>query len=217
MLYRRHTFTGGYSAVEVERRYRDFDESTVRRLLGDRADQRLLRAVYFEPPPDLVVLRVRSEQSPGAHTAAIAVKDRTKPYPVETELPIPTLEEGVDLLQKMGHKQLRTIEKIREIYNYKGTEVVFDHMPGLPPYIEIEAPDEITLDAAQEALGLRVEPPFGPAQLYQAEYDTQRGDLSLATFAGGHPVKNKQLYEERLSAQLAQFSELFQTTSRSIS
>ena len=34
------------------------------------------------------------------------------------------------------------MEKIREIYEFDDCELVFDHYPGLPGYIEIEAPSE---------------------------------------------------------------------------
>jgi len=54
-------------------------------------------------------------------------------------------------------RQLEIIKKYHEIYitKNKKSEIIFDHYPGLPPYIEIESTNETELNKIIKLLKLK--------------------------------------------------------------
>jgi hypothetical protein len=64
------------------------------------------------------------------------------------------------------------MQKYREIYKTKNnkSEIVFDHNPGLPSYIEIESIDEKNLNKTMKMLNLVEEEDFSARDLYYDLY-----------------------------------------------
>jgi predicted adenylyl cyclase CyaB len=75
-----------------------------------------------------------------------------------------------DMLQLLGVKKTYTLEKFREIYKDDNNELVFDHYPGLEPYLEIESNTEDNLFKIMKKLNLESENKFNSKDLYYLEY-----------------------------------------------
>ena len=70
----------------------------------------------------------------------------------------------------IGNKEWYYVEKIRQIFKFKKSEIVFDHLPGLLPFMEIESPNENEFHEIMTLLNLSKEPPFGGNDLYEKHY-----------------------------------------------
>ncbi len=66
-------------------------------------------------------------------------KDPKSKYKKEYEVIIDDFDQGVEILKQVGLKEDYYYEKLREIWNYKKCEIVFDDKPALPPIMEIES------------------------------------------------------------------------------
>ncbi len=66
-------------------------------------------------------------------------KDSKSKYHEEHEISVNNFDTARNILHKLGFTEKYTYEKIREIWNYKKCEIVFDENAGLPTIMEIEA------------------------------------------------------------------------------
>jgi predicted adenylyl cyclase CyaB len=104
------------------------------------------------------------------------------------------------MLSELNIKKKYQMEKYREIYLTKNgkNEIVFDHYPGLPPYMEIESSSEAELKKTMKILNLVDEQPFSAKDLYYDLYGiTKSREDSDLTFKnanklmGNYILKNK--------------------------
>jgi predicted adenylyl cyclase CyaB len=86
--------------------------------------------------PDTYI-RVRDEGF--RTTMTYKYQGATDKYAEENEVNIDNFNEGVKILLGVGCKKKYYYEKIREIWNVKNTEVVFDTNPGIDERMEIES------------------------------------------------------------------------------
>lgn len=75
----------------------------------------------------------------------------------EFEIPVPSLEDGEELLANLGYFFARHQVKMRLTYNYKNAEIVIDKWPRLAPYLEIEAPSKEEIEEVILMLGYKLE------------------------------------------------------------
>ncbi len=118
------------------------------------------------------------------------------------------------MIQLMGLEKNYDLYKYREIYKTKNnkSEIVFDHFPGLPPYMEIESNNEKELYKMMKKLELFEEPHFTSKDLYLEQYGItkDRKDGSL-TFDNAKDVlskfitKNKENFDNILKKQIKKF------------
>ena len=73
---------------------------------------------------------------------------------LETEIPVPSIEEGNTLLESLGYAYRNYQEKRRVSYEYKGVEIDIDSWPHIPPYMEIEHDNVQEIDNIITELGL---------------------------------------------------------------
>lgn len=73
---------------------------------------------------------------------------------LETEVPVPSIEEGNMLLESLGYSYRNYQEKRRVSYEYKGVEIDIDSWPHIPPYMEIEHDKPEEIDSIIDELGL---------------------------------------------------------------
>lgn len=100
----------------------------------------LFRIMKFIPPNKkykLDTIRVRDEGF--RITLTYKHKDKKSKYKKEYEIVIDDFDQGVEILKQVGLKEDYYYEKLREIWNYKKCEIVFDDKPSLPPIMEIES------------------------------------------------------------------------------
>jgi|UniRef100_A0A6C0GZD7 adenylate cyclase class 2 len=149
---------------EIEKRFYTFD----RKILNDKINELggikkgmfNFQIMTFIPPEGYSVLRLRDE----GHRVTFTLKQKgSDGYELENEVIVNNFNEMKTILEKMGNKKKYFIQKIREIYNIGNSELVFDHYPGLPGYIEIESSSEEELFNLADKLGLVKDEPHRDA------------------------------------------------------
>ena len=145
---------------EIELKFFSFDRKIlnekIKDLGGIKKGMYHFKVVNFYPPAPYNTLRVRDE----GHRITFTIKEKQKSagdirsYDIENEVNISNYQEMRTMLNKIGFKENYSLEKIREIYDIGESELVFDHYPGLPSYIEIESPTEEELFDLAKKLGL---------------------------------------------------------------
>lgn len=82
-------------------------------------------------------------------------KDLDKKYPTEYEIVINDMKQANYILYSLGCKLMYINEKYREFWHIKGAkEVVFDELPGLPVFVEVDCHNEKKLFSLCKKLGL---------------------------------------------------------------
>ena len=84
-------------------------------------------------------------------THALKVRD-------ELETPVGDAEATLAILSALGFAPVITFEKRRETWKLHGAKVELDKVPRLGCYVEIEAPDEPTIQRVRAAIGLAGQP-----------------------------------------------------------
>lgn len=74
---------------------------------------------------------------------------------METEMEVPSIEEGNSILEQLGFSFRNYQEKQRTTYSVDGVEVDIDSWPLIPTYIEIENDSEKTIADTVNKLGLQ--------------------------------------------------------------
>jgi adenylate cyclase class 2 len=117
----------------------------MRRDQFDHADQRYGKGHYAER------LRIRDEGDKLTMTYKKTSPDSN--YANEIETTIGSYENTKQLLTAVGLHSFSYQESKRETWHLDDVEVVIDEWPWLNPYIEIEGPSEVSIQAAAAKLG----------------------------------------------------------------
>jgi adenylate cyclase class 2 len=102
-------------------------------------------------------VRVRREHNKVTMTTKRYDCARCDQFPAEVDLTVNNFETAYNLLRTLGLKQKSYQETKREKWTLpiKGLkEIVFDEIPGLPPYVEIDCTDNKVLASVVKKLGL---------------------------------------------------------------
>ena len=124
----------------------------------------LFKVVVFQSPKNgKEYLRIRDE----GHRITMTLKNRTKKskYENEEEIIIDNFENGIKILEGIGCKKKHAYEKIRELWTYKNSEIVFDYYIGLPTYMEVESSTEKELNDILKKLNLKIPDTFIPEKI----------------------------------------------------
>lgn len=112
-------------------------------------------------------------------------------FPSETDITVDNFENAFKLLSSLGLKQKSYQETKREEWSLpiKGVkEIVFDNIPGLPPYVEIDCSNNKTLGSVVKKLGLDPkDAKYGPysnafEELYGINRRTMNDSIPELTF-----------------------------------
>lgn len=108
-----------------------------------------------------IALRLRDERDVHSGTAARAIITFKGPLEeshlkkrAEVNLAVSSGETAEMLLMCLGYHRIMVIEKKRSIWRLDGCEVALDKLPLIGRFVEIEGPDEGTVDLVQQRLGL---------------------------------------------------------------
>ncbi len=151
--------------VEVKAKIRSFDE--MRKKL-DEIDAVKVKTEHQEdryfnsPVRDFAqtdeALRIRETKSDEKHNLFITYKgpkiDTKSKTREEVEMEIEDADKATKIFENLGFKEVRTVVKDREYYNYENYEISLDNVHGLEPYMEIEISLEDNSDysKAQESI-----------------------------------------------------------------
>jgi adenylate cyclase class IV len=139
------------------------------------------------------------------------IKDKNiNGYDKEWEVDVSNQDTMDEMLEQLGVQRKYTMEKFRETYiDDLGTEYVFDHYPGSPPYLEIEAKTESNLNIAIKSLELSEEKYFTIKDMYLDLYGITKqrpeSDLTFNTAndeVGKYITKNGDTFEKILNHQI---------------
>lgn len=149
---------------EIEARFLEVDIEDIRKKLKKLKAKKvhpmmIYRRYVFnlQNPQEKGYARVRQEAS---GTTMTIKKYGANKYAMEYEVALKDtpLEEARDFMLGAGFTQKAFHETMREKYKLPSVnEIVIDVIPGLPPYIEIEAASEDKMIAICNKLGLKME------------------------------------------------------------
>jgi len=150
--------------TEIEVKFCDITIDDIRARLADAGavceqPMRLMKRALIEEPQHQAehsFIRVRDE----GDKVTLTFKRRANPdTPTidnvkELEVIVSSFDDTVELFREAGWQYKTFQESKRETWKLGDTEVVIDEWPWLPPYIEIEGADEISVRAAAKQLSL---------------------------------------------------------------
>ena len=169
-------------SVEIEKRFRNFDYKTIKQLLEksniNKVGGQLFQITSYVPIKQNQLIRTRSE----GDKITFTVKDKSGKYDLEYEVTVNDYLMINKILEQINIKKKYTLEKFREIYEDSNNEIIFDHYPGLAPYIEIESKTEGDLFSTMKKLNLNEEEKFTAKDLYWIHYGItkERPDVDLS-------------------------------------
>ena len=204
------------SKEEFEIRIYNFNERKVKKIIKDNGGElinkkRVMPVIVYTHPNKKKDIYIRIRDEGQQITLTVKTKLKSK-YPIEREVEINSVEEGEAILKLLGFKEKYRIEKIRETYNLKGCkEIVFDSMPGLPNWMEIDCHSESSLKKIAKKLGFTLEDhsTHGVSdryvELYGITKNRKLGDLTFKTakkVLSPYIKKNKKEFNKILNKQL---------------
>jgi len=166
---------------EIERRYYTFDEIELKAKLAKNGfvskGAYKFRIVQYKMPKGFR-FRIRDEGT----KITCTLKKEKKPFDIEYEVIVNDFKILEQMLKLLKFKPLYVFEKIREIYTVDGVECVFDHLPAMQPWFEIEAKTTSLLSKYESLLGLKKEPDRD-IDPYKHFYGINRGKNKNLSFA----------------------------------
>tara|TARA_B100001964_G_C14045517_1_gene514604 strand:+ start:188 stop:832 length:645 start_codon:yes stop_codon:yes gene_type:complete len=160
-------------ALEIERNFYIFDINEIRKKFKKlKAKKKInLFKVYndylHKDKNKYTTIRLRDEGD--KKTFTIKQKDKKDRYDTEWEIDISDIEIAKEMIEIIGFKfdSESYLEKIREAYYYKKSEIAIDYVPGLFSFLQIESPTEKELLLISKELNLSLdEEPQNPFKLY---------------------------------------------------
>jgi predicted adenylyl cyclase CyaB len=202
-------------SLEIEKRFINFDYKTLKQKLKDneikKTGEYLFKLSSYEGTKKGQSIRIRDE----GDKITFTIKQKNEGnYDTEWEVIINDYTMLDKMLQELNVKKRYDLHKYREIYKTKNnkSEIVFDHFPGLPPYIEIESNNEKELFKTMKLLDVNEEEDFTAKDLYFKYYGItkDRKDGTL-TFKNAKDVlsdlitKNKKDFLKILKVQIKKY------------
>ena len=155
-------------SLEIEKRYDNIDLDEVHKLLkkmGAKREINLFRIYGYRNEKENYRVRLRDE----GNKITFTVKKRKKnnKFDTEWEVEISNLETAKEMLEILGIKLGGPVEKIREAFHYKKSEIAIDYQVLNEPHLEIESPNEKELKSIEKKLKLNNdEKPVNPVDFY---------------------------------------------------
>ena len=202
---------------EVELRFINIDASKIKKRLKELNavvyQKRVKMSVihYIHPKYKDYQIRIRDE---GRNKTMTLKKDFKDKYPTEYEVTINDMEQGDKILQNLGCEIAFTNDKYREFWHMKGAkEIVFDELPGLPIFMEVDCHTEKNLFAICKKLGLNPKDAYH-GDMYKELYGLDIKELkskynfkslqfkTAKKVLGKHITKNKDMFNKILQKQM---------------
>ena len=178
-------------ALEIEAKMRVDDFAAVRDALGRAGAHRVGEVVeeniFFDTPDHALRaggnglrLRRNRDTSTGRDTYVITFKGPVAAGELkvreEIEVTVDARQQAIDLLDRLGYRMQLSFEKHRETWKLGGCKVELDELPQIGRFVEIEGPDEATVNRVRQSLGLGSHPLIKDS--YASIVAKRRGSLS---------------------------------------
>ena len=151
--------------VEVKAKIRSFDEMRKRldeinavKVKTEHQEDRYFNSPVRDFAQTDEALRIRETKSDDKHNLFITYKgpkiDAKSKTREEVEMEIEDADKASKIFENLGFKEVRTVVKDREYYQYENYEISLDNVHGLEPYMEIEISldDNSDYSKAQESI-----------------------------------------------------------------
>ena len=160
--------------IEIEKRFKNFNYKKAKKIIKNNGftffGSFLFKVIYYKSDHPNKTIRLRDEGY--RITFTIKMYDKNN-YEFEDEIIVNDFNIFNIMLNKMGIEKGLELHKYREIYksNDEKTEIIFDHFPGLPPYMEIESDNEQKLFDTMRLLDVTEDEHFNSLDLYFEYYN----------------------------------------------
>ena len=146
---------------EYEYAFFDFKKndiiSKIKEMNGKHKGTYLFKVQMFIHPLETPGTYIRVRDEGFRTTITYKFKDSKSKFEDEEEVEINDFDSGVNILLGIGCKKKYYMEKIREIWQVKNTEVVFDTDPGVDDRLEVESKTKTELNKMVKYFGLNLE------------------------------------------------------------
>jgi adenylate cyclase class 2 len=154
-------------ALEIELKLKvDTFEPTIEKLKQLDAEFEgdfLQTDAYYDDSADSLVnsdrcLRIRKHKNHLGQAIELTYKGARENHRFKSRreigLKVEKAEELAELFSHLGYRERLSIDKKRSLWDFAGCKVALDELPLLGKFIEIEGPDDKTIEDAQKKLGL---------------------------------------------------------------
>lgn len=131
--------------------------SKIKEMNGKLKGVYLFKVQMFIHPLETPGTYIRVRDEGFRTTITYKFKDSKSKFEDEEEVEINDFDSGVNILLGIGCKKKYYMEKIREIWQVKNTEVVFDTDPGVDDRLEVESKTKTELNKMVKYFGLNLE------------------------------------------------------------
>jgi len=146
---------------EYEYAFFDFKKndiiSKIKEMNGKLKGVYLFKVQMFIHPLETPGTYIRVRDEGFRTTITYKFKDSKSKFEDEEEVNINDFDSGVNILLGIGCKKKYYMEKIREIWQVKNTEIVFDTDPGVDDRLEVESKTKTELNKMVKYFGLKLE------------------------------------------------------------
>ncbi|MFA5293076.1 MAG: class IV adenylate cyclase [Phycisphaerae bacterium] len=118
---------------------------------------------YYDDSEDSLVnsdrcLRIRKHRNHIGEAIELTYKGARENHRFKTRreigIKVEKAEELTELFEELGYKEKLEFEKKRSLWDFHGCKVALDELPLIGKFVEIEGPDDDTIEQAQKELGL---------------------------------------------------------------
>jgi predicted adenylyl cyclase CyaB len=146
---------------EYEYAFFDFKKndiiSKIKEMNGKHKGTYLFKVQMFIHPLETPGTYIRVRDEGFRTTMTYKFKDSKSKFDDEEEVNINDFDSGVNILLGIGCKKKYYMEKIREIWQVKNTEIIFDTDPGVDDKLEVESKTKTELNKMVKYFGLKLE------------------------------------------------------------
>jgi len=206
--------------LEYEYPFRNYDKNIVlskMKALGAKKEGHyIFRVIVFIHPLNTPNTYIRVRDEGKRITMTYKYKDPAIEFEDENEIIIDDFDQAVNILYGVGCKKKYYYEKMREIWVFQNSEIVFDNNPGVPEIMEIESKTKKELDSITKLLDLTkykyVKSKITITEELYGFRILSTVDLLFKTVKkvlGDSVIKNKKLFNKVTSDQKKLFNSLY--------
>lgn len=203
---------------EYEYRFVDINPNKIKQILKENGgkvyQKRCKMIVYHYKHPNYPNYNIRVRNEGKDKTLTIKVNNKSK-FPEEFQINIDNIDNANRIVKLLGGELDFHNEKIREFWHIKGAkEIVFDELPGIPVFLEVDCHSMKDLINMCKLLQLDPENDFGERDKYNYYYgitskskESFKNTKEPLTFENASRVlgklitKNKELFMKILEEQ----------------
>ena len=188
---------------EYEYRFVDIDANKIKKILKENGgkvyQKRFKMKIYHYKHPHYSNYNIRVRNEGKDKTLTVKIKNKTK-FPEEYEIKIDNMNTANKIVKLLGCKLDLHNEKIREFWHIKGAkEIVFDELPGIPPFVEVDCHSKQALIKMCKLLKLDPKKDFGERDKYNYHYGItpNRNKRESLTFKNASKVLGKYITKNK--------------------